>query len=77
MSHLVRDLVGLDVVLVYYPGHLAMAVNFPNDVEGDYISVNGRKFTICDPTYIGSDVGETMPTMKGKGTQVILLQRDI
>lgn len=77
LSHLVRDLVGLDVVLVYYPGHLAMAVNFPNDVEGDYISVNGRKFTICDPTYIGSDVGETMPTMKGKGTQVILLQRDI
>lgn len=77
LSHLVRDLVGLDVVLVYYPGHLAMAVNFPNVVEGDYISVNGRKFTICDPTYIGSDVGETMPTMKGKGTQVILLQRDI
>ena len=77
LSHLVRDLVGLDVVLVYYPGHLAMAVNFPNDVEGDYISVNGRKFTICDPTYIGSDVGETMPTMKGKGTQVILLKRNI
>ena len=77
LSHLVRDLVGLDVVLVYYPGHLAMAVNFPNAVEGDYISVNGRKFTICDPTYIGSDVGETMPTMKGKGTQVILLKRNI
>ncbi len=77
LSHLVRDLVGLDVVLVYYPGHLAMAVNFPNDVEGDYIPVNGRKFTICDPTYVGSDVGETMPTMKGKGTQVLLLKRDI
>lgn len=77
LSHLVRDLVGLDVVLVYYPGHLAMAVNFPNDVPGDYVSVNGRKFTICDPTYIGSDVGETMPTMIGKGTQVILLKRNI
>ena len=52
-----------------------MAVNFPNDVEGDYVSVNGRKFTICDPTYVGSEVGETMPTMKGLGTKVILLKR--
>lgn len=75
LSHLVRDLVGLDVVLVYYPGHLAMAVNFPTDVPGDNIVYNGRKFTICDPTYIGSDVGETMPTMKGKGMNVILLKR--
>ena len=75
LSHLVRDLVGLDCVLVYYPGHLAMAVNFPYDVPGDYITVGGRKFTVCDPTYIGSDVGETMPTMKGKGIKVILLKR--
>jgi hypothetical protein len=75
LSHLVRDLVNLDVVLVYYPGHLAMAVNFQEDVPGDYIMVDGRKFTVCDPTYVGSDVGETMPTMKDKSTTVILLQR--
>ena len=75
LSHLVRDLVKLDVILVYYPGHLAMAVNFQEDVPGDYIMVDGRKFTVCDPTYVGSDVGETMPTMKDKSTTVILLQR--
>ncbi|MBQ8706178.1 MAG: hypothetical protein IJ548_07780 [Paludibacteraceae bacterium] len=75
LSHLVRDLVNLDVILVYYPGHLAMAVNFQEDVPGDYIMVDGRKFTVCDPTYVGSDVGETMPTMKDKSTTVILLQR--
>ncbi len=75
LSHLVRDLVGLDVVLVYYPGHLAMAVNFQEDVPGDHIMVNGRKFTVCDPTYVGSDVGETMPSMKDKSTTVILLER--
>jgi hypothetical protein len=75
LSHLVRDLVDLDVVLVYYPGHLAMAVNFPEDVPGDHIMVNGRKFIVCDPTYVGSDVGETMPSMKDKETTVILLKR--
>lgn len=76
LSHLVRDLVDLDVVLVYYPGHLAMAVNFPEDIPGDHIMLNGRKFTVCDPTYVGSEVGETMPTMKDKSTTVILLERN-
>ena len=75
LSHLVRDLVGLDVVLVYYPGHLAMAVDFGGGVPGDFVSLSGRKFVICDPTYIGSSIGETMPSMKGLDTTVILLQK--
>ena len=75
LSHLVRELLGLDVVLVYYPGHLAMAVGFTEDVEGDCIMFNGKKFIVCDPTYIGSDVGETMPTVKGQKTTVILLEK--
>ena len=75
LSHLVRDLVDLDVVLVYYPGHLATAIAFHTDVPGDNIMVDGRKFTVCDPTYIGSNVGETAPPYKGKGVNVILLKR--
>lgn len=75
LSHLIRELLGLDVVLVYYPGHLAMAVGFTEDVEGDCIMFNGKKFIVCDPTYIGSDVGETMPTVKGQKTTVILLEK--
>lgn len=75
LSRLVRDLVGLDVVLVYYPGHLAMAVHFNEDVDGDCIKVDGRKFVICDPTYIGGRVGETMEGMNNSQTTVILLQR--
>ena len=75
LSHLVRDLVNLDVVLVYYPGHLAMAVNFNEPVKGDYVMLDGRKFVICDPTYIGSLVGETMPMVKDESTTVILLNR--
>jgi hypothetical protein len=62
-SRLVKDLLGLDVAIVYYPGHLATAVKFNEDVKGDYIMVNGAKFTICDPTYINAPVGRTMPDM--------------
>ena len=76
LSHLVRDLVGLDCILVYYPGHLAMAVEFKENVQGAGYMVNGRKFTVCDPTYIGADVGEEMPNVAGKGANVILLKRE-
>lgn len=76
LSHLVRDLVGLDVILVYYPGHLAMATNFQDDVDGDYIVLDNKKFVICDPTYIGASIGETMPGMDNKSATVIKLQRE-
>ena len=72
-SRLVRDLLGLDVILVFYPGHLATAVNFKTAVEGDYIDLGGKRFTICDPTYIGAPVGATMPDMDNKTAKVILL----
>lgn len=75
LSHLVREVVGLDVVLVYYPGHLAMAVHFNEPVEGDYVMCEGRKFIVVDPTYIGSRVGETMPMVADEPTTVILLDR--
>ena len=73
LSHLVRDILGLNVILIYYPGYLAMAVNFTDEVNGDYIMYDNKKFVVCDPTYILSSVGETMPSMKDKETVVILL----
>lgn len=73
-SRLVRDLLGLDVILVFYPGHLATAVAFKESVEGDYINLNGKRYTICDPTYIGAPVGETMPEMDNKTAKVICVK---
>ena len=73
LSRLVRDLLGLKVILVYYPGHLAMAVGFNEDVNGDYITLNGQRFLICDPTYINAPVGRTMPKMDNEKATVILL----
>ena len=61
-SILVRDLLGLDVVLLNYPGHLATAVRFADETKGDHIILSDKKYIICDPTYIGADVGEAMPS---------------
>lgn len=73
LSRLVRDLLGLKTILVYYPGHLAMAVCFTENVKGDYIMLKGQKYVICDPTYINASVGETMPNMDNSKATVILL----
>lgn len=73
-SHLVRDLLGLDVVLLYYPGHLATAVAFSEDVNGDYLTYSNRKYVVCDPTYINAGVGRTMPSMNNRQAQIIALR---
>ena len=72
-SRIIRDLLNLDVVLLYYPGHLATAVAFHQDIRGDYLTIDGRKFIVCDPTYIGAPVGATMPDMDNQTAKVICL----
>ena len=78
---LVKELLGLEVVLLHYPGrlspdgigHLATAVNFSEDVKGDHFIVGGKKFIVCDPTYIGANVGMSMDKYKNVRAEIILL----
>ena len=72
-SRLVRDLLDLKVALIYYPGHLATAVRFPDGPAGDYLSLEDGEYTVCDPTFIGAPVGNTMPGMNNSEATVILL----
>lgn len=74
-TRLVRDLLGLKCLLVFYPGHLASAVCFTQqEANGDWISVGGDKYIIADPTYINASVGYTMPDMDNKTAQVIVVE---
>ena len=72
-SRLIRDILGLDVVLIYYPGHLATAVAFNQEVHGDYLTHNNRKYIVCDPTYINAPLGRTMPGMNNQEARIIEL----
>ena len=75
-TRLVRDLLGLDCVLVYYPGHLASAVAITSEeAKGDYFVLNGKKYILADATYINASVGSTMPGMNNQAAKVILLER--
>lgn len=71
-TRLVRDILGLEAVLVYYPGHLASAVAFTDgSVAGDYVMHNGKRFTICDPTIFYGPVGVTMRGMDNQKATLI------
>lgn len=72
-STIVRDLLHLDVVLLHYPNHLATAVHFTEDVKGDYVMVNKQKYLVCDPTYIGAQIGDAMPQLKNIKADIVTL----
>ena len=70
-SQLVNDLLGLPVVLLDYPGHVAAAVAFNRDVDGDVFMHNGRRYTVTDPTYINAKAGMAMPNFAATPPDVI------
>ncbi|MEA2104875.1 MAG: hypothetical protein U9P79_09595 [Candidatus Cloacimonadota bacterium] len=70
-AYLVRKLLGLQVIGLNYPGHIATAVCFTDDIEGDSVKYDNKKYLICDPTYINATVGMEMPTAKNKKVEII------
>jgi len=74
LSWLVRELVGLTVVGLNYPGHVALAVAFPVSMEPNSpatLEHGGKPYWIADPTYIGAGVGQVMPQYHGVEAQPI------
>lgn len=56
-AKLVKSLLGLDVVYLNYPRHLAAAVKFSSDIKGTYVIVDGEKYFVCDPTCLHGKAG--------------------
>lgn len=75
VTRIIRDLLNLKCILVYYPGHLAAAVEITQGAPmGDYIEYKGHRFFIMDPTILsGAPVGVTMRGQDNATAKVILL----
>ncbi len=75
---LVRDLLGLDAVLLRYPGHLATAVRFnDSSVSGDYYAIDGQKYFVCDPTYINAGIATIMPGYRNTTVEIIRIKQSL
>jgi hypothetical protein len=73
-AYLVRRILKLDVVGLNYPGHVATAVRFSDNVPGDYVVMNNRKYIVCDPTYINASAGMAMPKYKRRNPNVVKIR---
>ena len=51
-----------------------MTFSFTEPVKGDYLMLGSQRFTICDPTFFGAHVGQTMDDMDNKTAKAILLE---
>ena len=59
--------------LIHFPGYECTAVCFDDPmVKGTGYEYEGRRFIICDPTYIGASIGMCMPDYLKERPQVEL-----
>lgn len=75
-SRIVRDILNMEVALLYYPNHLSTIVKVGNNFHypGDYIILpDGTKYIVCDPTYNGSTIGETPDGLDNNTARIIFL----
>ena len=70
-SYLVKEILGLKMIGVVYPGHVATAICFPTEEEGNFIIYKGIKYIIADPTYIDAPVGLSMPGKSNSQAEAI------
>ena len=73
---LVQKYTNAKVIGLQYEGHVATAGWFGDDadVKGDGFMYGGKKYFVCDPTYVNASIGMTMPQFKGKTPKVIKLK---
>lgn len=73
LSVLLKQLLGLKVVLLDYDDHMCVAVNVNDQIKGDHLVINSEKYYVCDPTYIGATIGMCVPKYKARSAKVYLL----
>ena len=74
---LVQKYTNAKVIGLQWDGHVATAVWLGDDanVKGDGYMYGGKKYYVCDPTYINASIGMTMPQFKGKTPKIIKLRK--
>lgn len=73
LSVLLRQVLGLNAILLDYGEHMAVAVNLPEDIRGDHLILNNKKYYVCDPTYIGATIGMSIPRYRNKPVKVHMI----
>lgn len=68
---LVKHVLDLEVVALVFPGHAATGVHFTQPVQGSYLRHKGKKYIICDPSYMGATYGMCLPSVQHTQAKVV------
>ena len=67
MARLVKDLLDLQVVLLYFDEHLSCAVHFTDgSAEGYSVDYEGKRYVICETMNINGKVGEPLAKFRNE-----------
>jgi hypothetical protein len=75
-STLVREVLNLDVLLLYFenPEHLLTAVHIPvEEKPGEYVMYNNKRYMVCDPTLKNGPIGRNMTYYVGATPKIIVI----
>lgn len=74
---LVTTYTDANVIGLQYEGHLATAVCFGDNtgISGDAFAYAGKKYYVCDPTYVNATIGMTMPQFKDKMPKIVKMSK--
>ncbi|MCK4662613.1 MAG: hypothetical protein KAT68_07095 [Bacteroidales bacterium] len=71
-AQLVNYFTDLKVIGLIYTNHIATAVCFGDkNIVGNYLEYKGYKYFICDPTFIGANIGNCMPKLARVSPKII------
>jgi hypothetical protein len=70
-SRLVQHFTQLRCVGLDYPGHVNTAVCFQEETRGDFVTLKGLKYIVCDPTYINAPIGYIPDEFKELSPKII------
>lgn len=71
LGQLVKHYTGLAAIGLDFKTHVTLAVHFPSEEYGDYVLYNGKKYFICDSTYINATSGMVPENLKNEKPKVI------
>lgn len=71
LAMLIKYYIGLETVILDFPKHIAIAVYLPNEEEGTHYLIRGKKYIVCDPTYINAKCGMLHPDLYDIKPQII------
>ena len=73
LAYLVENLLGNKMIGVLYKGHVAIAIKTKSDIDGAGYRVNGDKYLVADPTYIGASLGQVMTGYEKESPKLVTI----